>query len=200
MTLASGPELPGSDIWFHHVRDRGAKEPPSTSRSDRHRRFRHRDRDHESSREAQLDGRLELIGELHDIVDQLDHDPSVRVVVLTGSGRAFCAGLDIKGGEDPGDPGEPIESGMIPASLQIQEFIASLHEHIHRSRKPFIAAVNGVAVGGGFSLALACDVRIASSAASFGAVFIRLGISACDMGTSYFLPGSLGPPARLNSC
>ncbi|MEZ5311103.1 MAG: enoyl-CoA hydratase/isomerase family protein [Microthrixaceae bacterium] len=135
---------------------------------------------------------MELIGVLHDTVDRLDRDPSVRVVILTGAGRAFCAGLDIKGGDDPGDPGAPIEAGMIPASLQIQEFIASLHERIHRSRKPFIAAVNGVAVGGGFSLALACDVRIASSAASFGAVFIRLGISACDMGTSYFLPRLVG--------
>ena len=135
---------------------------------------------------------MELVEQLHAAVAAVDADPSVRVVILTGAGRGFCAGADIKGGQDPGDPGEPIAPGPIAQRLQVQEFLASLHERVHRSRKPFIAAVNGVAVGGGFSLALACDVRIASEAASFGAVFIRLGISACDMGTSYFLPRLVG--------
>jgi enoyl-CoA hydratase/carnithine racemase len=73
-----------------------------------------------------------------------------------------------------------------------QEHIASLHERIHRCPKPVIAAVNGPAMGGGFSLALACDVRFASTSASFGARFIKMGVSACDMGTSYFLPRLVG--------
>jgi enoyl-CoA hydratase/carnithine racemase len=73
-----------------------------------------------------------------------------------------------------------------------QELMASLFEKIHRLRVPVIAAVNGDAHGGGFALALACDIRIASETASFGAVFIKRGVSACDMGTSYHLPRLVG--------
>jgi enoyl-CoA hydratase len=143
----------------------------------------------------------ELIAELHRTFDRLNADPSVRVVILTGAGRGFCAGADIKGdggtsnGAAPNGGngmGEPIAPGPIPLRLQAQEHLASLHERIHRLRKPVIAAVNGVAVGGGFSLTLACDIRVASEAARFGAVFITLGISACDMGVSYFLPRLVG--------
>ena len=80
----------------------------------------------------------------------------------------------------------------IPRTLATQEHIASLNERLHRLRKPVIAAVNGPAVGGGFALALACDIRFAAPEATFGAVFITLGVSACDMGTSYFLPRLVG--------
>jgi enoyl-CoA hydratase len=134
----------------------------------------------------------ELIASLHTTFERLDADPAVRVVILTGAGRGFCAGADIKGGNDAGDMGEPIAPGAIPRALQAQEHLASLHDRIHRLRKPVIAAVNGVAVGGGFSLTLACDIRIAADTARFGAVFITLGISACDMGVSYFLPRLVG--------
>lgn len=133
-----------------------------------------------------------LVAELHETFARLDRDPSVRVVVLTGAGRGFCAGADIKGGPDPGDPGAPVKPGPVPEAFQVQEHIASLHERIHRLRKPVVAAVNGAAVGGGFSLSLACDVRIAAEPARFGAVFITLGISNCDMGVSYFLPRLVG--------
>jgi len=67
-----------------------------------------------------------------------------------------------------------------------------LFEKIHRLRVPVIAAVNGDAHGGGFALALACDIRVASENATFGAVFIKRGVSACDMGTSYHLPRLVG--------
>jgi enoyl-CoA hydratase/carnithine racemase len=70
--------------------------------------------------------------------------------------------------------------------------MASAFEKIHRLRQPVIAAVNGAAVGGGFALALACDIRYATTEATFGAVFIRHGVSACDMGTSYHLPRLVG--------
>ena len=86
--------------------------------------------------------------------------------------------------------------GQIPMILLTQEHLASLHERIHRLRQPVIAAVNGAAVGGGFALALACDVRYASASASFGSVFITLGVSSCDMGTSYLLPRLVGASGR----
>ncbi len=73
-----------------------------------------------------------------------------------------------------------------------QDHIATLNEAIHRSRKPWIAAVNGPCVGGGFAMALACDIRIAARSATFGAVFLKVGVSNCDMGTSYFLPRLVG--------
>jgi enoyl-CoA hydratase/carnithine racemase len=83
-------------------------------------------------------------------------------------------------------------TGTIPRTFMSQELMASLFEKIHRLRQPVIAAVNGAALGGGFAFALACDIRFAAESASFGAVFIRRGVSACDMGTSYHLPRLVG--------
>ena len=130
-----------------------------------------------------------MILELERVVDAVDLDPGLRAVVLTGAGRGFCAGLDL------GDSGAaPGSEGVRPtvAGFMWQEHLAALHERIHRSRKPWIAAVGGPCVGGGFAMALACDVRTASPAATFGAVFITIGVSNCDMGTSYLLPRLVG--------
>jgi enoyl-CoA hydratase len=82
--------------------------------------------------------------------------------------------------------------GDLTRVLASQELMASLFEKVHRLRQPVIAAVNGAAHGGGFAFALACDIRFASTSATFGAVFIRRGVSACDMGTSYLLPRLVG--------
>jgi enoyl-CoA hydratase len=130
-----------------------------------------------------------MITELETVVAAVDLDPRVRVVIVTGAGRGFSAGLDLQSqGRAPG------ADGVRPtvASFMWQDHLATLHEKIHRSRKPWIAAVNGVAVGGGFALSLACDIRFAASSASFGAVFLKIGVSNCDMGTSYFLPRLVG--------
>lgn len=131
-----------------------------------------------------------VVTELHQVFDEIANDRTTRAVVLTGAGGSFCAGADIKG--DGSLP--PGADGMapIPLTLTAQKHIASLNEKIHRLRQPVIAAVDGVAVGGGFGLALACDIRYASTRASFGAVFIKLGISGCDVGVSYFLPRMVG--------
>ena len=132
-----------------------------------------------------------LIAGLHETFARMDGDRSVRVIILTGAGRGFSAGADLKA--DGSDP-TPGTEGMAPiqATFAAQEHLAALHERIHRLRQPVIAAVNGAAVGGGFSLTLACDIRVASTTARFGAVFITVGVSACDMGTSYFLPRLVG--------
>ena len=141
-----------------------------------------------------------VLGELHRLFDEVAADPGVRVVVLTGAGLGFSSGADMKATGDDHDAGEHVPlgtlagraQGQITRTFASQELMASLFEKIHRLRQPVIAAVNGAAHGGGFALALACDVRYASTSASFGAVFIKRGVSACDMGTSYFLPRLVG--------
>ncbi len=131
-----------------------------------------------------------LIDEVGQVVAAVDLDPRLRAVVVTGAGRGFSAGLDMQGA----DSTPPGADGVSPVVGQFmgQDQIATLNERIHRSRKPWIAAVNGACVGGGFAIALACDIRVAAASATFGAVFLKIGVSNCDMGTSYFLPRFVG--------
>ncbi len=145
-----------------------------------------------------LSGRF--LADLHRAFDEIGADPGIRVVVLTGAGEGFCSGADMRasGDDSTATEGTPIGGLMAAAQGQVartfasQELMASLFEKVHRLRQPVIAAVNGAAVGGGFAFALACDLRYAAESASFGAVFIKRGVSACDMGTSYFLPRLVG--------
>jgi len=126
-----------------------------------------------------------LVNDLHAVLDALHDDPSVRVVILRGAGRAFCAGLDLK--ENTGGV-----AGSVAEGLRSQRHIAALAIKIHRAPQVFIAAVHGAAAGGGFALALASDVRLAGESARMNAAFIRIGLSACDVGVSYFLPRLVG--------
>ena len=131
----------------------------------------------------------ELVASLHDTLDRLADDASVRVVVLTGAGRGFCAGLDLGGyGTAPGRK----QPGKVEASFATQKHIASLIPHMRSIPQPIIAAVNGPAAGGGFALVLGSDIRIAAHTARFNAAFIRIGLSACDIGTSWLLPRLVG--------
>jgi enoyl-CoA hydratase/carnithine racemase len=142
----------------------------------------------------------QTLAELHRLLDTLNGDPVARVVVLTGVGSAFCAGADIKARPSdltdtaaaPHAALQATATSLVAVTLSAQELMASAFEKIHRLRQPVIAAVNGFALGGGFALALACDIRYAATQATFGAVFIRHGVSACDMGTSYHLPRLVG--------
>jgi enoyl-CoA hydratase len=131
----------------------------------------------------------ELVQELHAALDTVGADRECRVVILTGAGRGFCAGLDLKGyGEPPGvgDVGRPA------AGLTTQQHIATLVPHMRSLRQPIIAAVNGPAAGGGFALTLASDVRIAAASARFNVAFVRIGLSGCDIGVSWMLPRWVG--------
>jgi enoyl-CoA hydratase len=134
----------------------------------------------------------ELIGELTAILRELNRNREVRVGIITGEGKGFCAGADLKAGSSPGSI--PGTEGMTHLGYvyKYQEYLAELMLAIHECDKPLIAAINGAAVGGGFAIALASDIRIASENARFGAVFIKTGLSSCDVGTSYFLPRLVG--------
>jgi enoyl-CoA hydratase len=121
---------------------------------------------------------------------ELHRDRDARVVVLTGAGAGFCAGADLKGG----GPLAPDADGRGPVGsvYRSQEHIVDFMMAVHECDKPVIAALHGAAVGGGLALALASDLRVADTTAYFGSVFIKVGLTSCDIGTSYFLPRIVG--------
>ena len=131
----------------------------------------------------------DLVQELHAALDAIDRDHGCRVVILTGAGRGFCAGLDLNGfGTVPGTE----ELGRPQQGLAVQQYIATLVPRLRDTRQPVIAAVNGACAGGGFAIALASDIRICSQSARFGTAFVRLGLSGCDIGVSWLLPRLIG--------
>ena len=132
-----------------------------------------------------------LIDALLRRLDEADADRDCRVVVLTGAGRGFCAGADLRGG-DPGiEP--PFEPRPGPVGMfQIQEQYSSVTSRLRALGKPVIAAVNGPATGGGLAFTLGCDIRFAAASARFSAAFARVGLSGCDMGTGWLLNRIVG--------
>ena len=126
--------------------------------------------------------RESLIRTCHD----LREDDSIWAVVLTGAGRGFCAGADLRGGRDAH------EAPSRQERLDVLGWVGHLSTAIYRTLdKPIIAAVNGVAAGAGMSLALACDMRVGTSNSRFKTVFIERSLSP-DTGMSYFLPRIVG--------
>lgn len=115
-------------------------------------------------------------------------DTSVNVVVLTGAGRGFCSGIDVR------DFGPDMLEASDPAidRLRFQEAMAALPQAIRDLPQPVIAAVNGPCVGAGFAMCLAADIRICSATATFGNGAILLGLSGAEMGMSYHLPRIVG--------
>lgn len=129
---------------------------------------------------------LGLVGELDDYVSGLPARRDVRVVILRGNGRAFCAGLDIKENRDPGD------ETRFQRTWRTQTGLADVYRKMRRAPQPFIALGHGSACGGGFSLLLASDVRIAAPDLRMNAAYIKIGLGGADMGSSYFLPRLVG--------
>lgn len=127
-----------------------------------------------------------LVEELRDFFVGLYWRRDVRVVVLRGAGTAFCAGLDLKERSD-GNQQRSVGAGLT-AQRRISEIVIAMR----RCPQPIIACIDGAAAGGGFALALASDVRIATARLKANAAFIRIGLTACDIGVSYFLPRMVG--------
>jgi enoyl-CoA hydratase len=132
---------------------------------------------------------FELVGQLHDALDEVSADADCKVVILTGAGRAFCAGLDLR---DFGRPPAPGEHRRINKGIDGQAFMSNITVHLRQTPQIVIAAVRGAAFGGGLAIACACDVRIAADTSRFCSAFIRTGLTGTDIGISYLLPQLIG--------
>lgn len=117
-------------------------------------------------------------------------DYDCRVIIVTGAGRGFCAGLDLKASAEQGSWQPNV--GPVQDVYTFQSDLADMVTRMRRAPQPIIAAVNGPATGGGLSVAIASDVRIATPTAMFACSYINLGLSGCDVGSSYHLPKIVG--------
>ncbi len=134
-----------------------------------------------------------MFDELEEVARTLDAEPGLRVVVITGAGRIFCAGYDLA------------EAEKLPAlgalgMLDQQERAARAMSAVRDIRVPVIAAVNGAASGGGLALALTADIRLAAPVAKFNVAFVKIGLSAGDLGVSWLLPRLIGPGRAAEMC
>ncbi len=144
---------------------------------------------------------FQFVEDLQDYLKKLENNLSIQVVILTGEGRAFCSGLDLK-------EGQAIFKKKVPENLQkfeylrlkdkikrttiVQKLISQLMVQLRRIPQPVIAAIKGSAYGGGLAFALASDIRIAGESAEFCNAFINIGLSGADCGSSYWLPRLIG--------
>lgn len=128
----------------------------------------------------------ETVEEIHACLTHLESANDIRVVIFTGAGRGFSAGTDLKSGRDANAPVN------VSKQMRAQRFIADMVLHMRRIPQPIIAAINGVAAGGGFSLTMAADIRVAAQSARFICSYINVGLSSGEIGSSYFLPRLVG--------
>src|SRR3954467_6963388 len=126
---------------------------------------------------------------LREALEQVSRDNGVRVVVLTGAGGAFCSGADL---ENPGRVPDVDGLTLPTIALRSMQLLDDVIMTLRRMHQPVIAAVNGPAIGGGFCLALACDIRLAGPAAYFRAAGIVNGLTASELGISFLLPRAIG--------
>jgi enoyl-CoA hydratase len=128
---------------------------------------------------------LPTITALKDAFVTVGADVDTRVVILTGAGRGFSAGLDLKASGS-----SPVSEGLhgVAAAMRGQAYFADVVQTLRAIPQPVIAAVNGVAVGGGFALTMGCDLRYAAASARFNVQALRIGLSAGESGLSFHLP------------
>jgi enoyl-CoA hydratase len=132
---------------------------------------------------------FELVGPLYDAIDEVGRDNDTGVVVLTGAGRGFCAGLDL---EDHGAPPDIAGLPLSRIAIRAMEFMSGVVPALRDMPQPVIAAVNGPAVGGGMCLSLGADIRIAAESAHFRGAGINNGLTGTELGVSYLLPRCIG--------
>jgi len=140
--------------------------------------------------------------ELEALIDETDADDDVRVVIVTGAGRAFCAGADLSSGGKTFDRqahgGDPLRESLRVGDVY-RDGGGTTTLRLYRSLKPIIGAINGAAVGIGVTMQLPMDIRMASSAARFGFVFARRGITP-EAASSWYLPRLVGMQTALEWC
>lgn len=126
---------------------------------------------------------------LREAIEEISVDNDVRVVVLTGAGEGFCSGADQANAGSP-----PNIDGLTSISIALRalEVLDDVVLALRNMHQPVIGAINGAAIGGGFCLSLACDIRVASDTAYFRAAGINNGLSASELGLSYLLPRAIG--------
>jgi len=132
---------------------------------------------------------FDTVGPLYEALRAVAVDNDTWAVVLTGAGRGFCSGLDL---EDHGMPPDCDGLPMSRIAIRAMEFMSNIVPAMRAVPQPIIAAVNGAASGGGLALTLGSDIRIAATSARFNVAFIKVGLSACDIGTSWILPRLIG--------
>lgn len=125
-----------------------------------------------------------MCDELQHYFASLEHRHEVRVVVLHGAGRAFCAGYDLHAAG-------PVSGGPV-VGLRAQRQVSEVYLRMRRCPQPIVCLAHGATTGGGLAFALASDVRVAARDARFNVAMVKVGLTGCDVGISYFLPRAVG--------
>ena len=134
---------------------------------------------------------LNMLDDFFALFDHLNKNDQIRVVIITGEGRGFCSGADLRSSRATQEA-DSLFSNAAEHLIKIQKVYARLIIEMRRLSQPIIAAVNGHAAGGGMCIALASDVAIAAPTAAFTPSFVNIGLTAGELGTSYFLHRMVG--------
>jgi len=132
----------------------------------------------------------EMLARIYDVLEGLGRDATCRVIIVTGAGRGFCAGDDLRDYHPP--EWVPTDVGPLHSNMYQQKYVAELVPRMRALPQPVIAAVNGPAAGAGYALALGADLRVASASAVFVDAFVKIGASGAEMGLSWLLQRIVG--------